>query len=132
MDSPVTHVVADLTALFVRTAARKTSDAKDLLSTGNSITPTTQEERDFKAFYSAAYATAQQEIAVYRSGCPCVFMLLVRGRARELQALEASASVRAVQFAPAGLTTGQLVVTPLLPGATGPVAVSPRTNATGN
>ena len=132
MDSPVTHVVADLTALFARTAARKAGDAKDLLSTGNSITPTTQEERDFKAFYSAAYATAEQEIAVYRAGCPCVFMLLVRGWARELQALEASVSVRAVQFAPAGLTTGQLVVTPLLPGATGPVAVSPRTNATGS
>ena len=132
MDSPVTHVVADLTALFARTAVRKANDAKDLLSTGTSITPTTQEERDFKAFYSAAYATAEQEVAVYRSGCPCVFMVLVRGRARELQALEASASVRAVQFAPAGLTTGQLVVTPLLPGATGPVAVSPRTNATGN
>lgn len=132
VDSPVTQVVPDLTALFARIASHKSIDARDLKRTGDLITPTNQQQTDFKAFYRTAYATAEQEIAVYQHGCPCVFMLLVRGRAGELQALEASPQVRAVEFAPAGLTTGQLVVTPLLPGATGPVTISARTNAAGS
>ena len=132
VDSPVTRVVPDLTALFGRIAARKQGDARDLKATGDSITATTQEETDFKAFYRTALATAEQEIVLYQQGCPCVFMLLLRGRASDLQALEASPQVRAVEFAPVGLTTGQLVVTPLLPGATGPVKVSARMSSAGS
>ena len=131
VDSPVTQVVPDLTALFARTAARKQVDARDLKATGDSITPKTQEQTDFKAFYRTALATTEQEIVVYQQGCPCVFMVLVRGRASALQALEANPQVRVVQFAPLGLTTGQLVVTPLLPGTTGAVKILARTNAGG-
>ena len=131
VDSPVTQVVPDLTALFARNAARRQGDARDLKTTGDSITPKTQEQADFKAFYRTALATAEQEIVAYQQGCPCVFMVLVRGRASALQALEANPQVRAVEFAPTGLTTGQFVVTPLLPGTTGQVKILARTNATG-
>ena len=131
VDSPVSRVVPDLTALFARIVDHKQVDARDLKRTGESIKPTNQEQTDFQAFYRTALATAEQEIVIYQQGCPCVFMLLVRGRASDLEALEASPQVRVVAFAPAGLTTGQLVVTPLLPGTTGPVKILARTNAAG-
>ncbi len=111
---PVVNLVQDVRTFSAALAKRKLVDAKELTGLAASITGTSREEREFKAFYRASAAAAQREAAVYRGSCTCVIGALVRGTASELAQLQAVAVVRAVQVGGRS-AADDLELTPLLP-----------------
>ena len=122
------EVVAGLQRVFSEIAARKAQEQQDLLGTARTIEPGTPEEEAFKRLYEADAKTAGQEAAAYRTGCACVFALVVEAEAAELAALPALPVVRGVELAPRGVELAALDVRPLAPSEQGVVAPpSPRT-----
>ena len=127
---PVTStLVPDVTTAFAAVSKRKVRDRKEFLNLASSISGTTKEERQFRAFYTTAAATAGKEAAAYAGTCACLFAALVRGRARDLAALPALSGVRAVDIG--GGNDDTLQVLPLLPEQTVTVT-RPATPANGN
>lgn len=120
--SPGELVVA-LERVFSETAARKAKEQQDLLTTARTIEPGTPEEEAFRTLYESDARTAGQEAAAYRTGCACVFALVVRGSARELAELPALPIIRGVELAPRGAELASLDVRPLAPTQQGVVAV---------
>lgn len=127
---PVTSgLVSDVRVTFTAVSKRKVRDRKEFLNLASSISGATKEERQFRAFYTAAAATAGKEAAAYAGTCPCLFAALVRGKARDLAALPALSGVRAVDIG--GGDDDTLQVLPLLPEQTVTVT-RPATPANGN
>jgi hypothetical protein len=124
-----TTLVPDLDVAFAAISKRKVRDRKEFVNLAATITGATKEERQFRAFYTDAAATAGREAAAYGSGCACVFAALVRGKARDLAALPALSGVRAVDIGAGADDTLQLQ--PLLPEQTVTVT-RPATPAQGN
>lgn len=111
---PVTStLVEDVGVTFAAIAKRKLRDRQEFLNLATSITGTTKEEQQFKAFYGDAAATAGKEAAAYGKSCGCLFAALVRGKARDLAALPALPTVRAVDIGAGEPDT--LQIKPLLP-----------------
>jgi hypothetical protein len=115
-------VVAGLQQVFSQTAARKAEEQQDLLGTARTIEPGTPEEEAFRRLYEADARIAGQEAAAYRSGCGCVFALVVEGDAASLAELLALPVVRGVEAAPRGAELSALDVRPLSPTQQGVVA----------
>ena len=127
---PVTSdLVSDVDVTFAAVSKRKVRDRKEFLNLASTITGTTKEERQFKAFYADAAATALKEARAYGGGCACLFAALVRGKARDLAALPALSGVRAVDIG--GGDDDTLQVQPLLPEQTVTVT-RPATPGQGN
>jgi hypothetical protein len=127
---PVTAtLVEDVGVVFAAVSKRKVRDRKEFVNLAASITGDTKEERQFKAFYLDAAATAGKEAAAYGKSCACLFAALVRGRARDLAALPSLPGVRAVDIGNGDDDTLQLQ--PLLPEQKVTVT-RPVTPATGN
>ena len=117
------EVVPGLERVFTETAARKAKEQQDLLATAKTIEAGTPEEKAFRDLYEADARTAGQEAAAYRTGCACVFALVVEAEARELAELPALPVVRGVELAPRGAELSSLDVRPLEPreqGVVGP------------
>lgn len=117
------EVVPGLERVFSETAARKAKEQQDLLATAKTIETGTPEEKAFRDLYEADARTAGQEAAAYRTGCACVFALVVEAAARELAELPALPVVRGVELAPRGAELSSLDVRPLEPreqGVVGP------------
>ncbi|HVE73700.1 MAG TPA: hypothetical protein VNA30_01210 [Mycobacteriales bacterium] len=119
-------VESQLDDLYAETARRKTADQKEFRGLAASIEPQTKEEAQFKQFYADASLTAGKEAAAYRSGCACVFGVVVEGPARLLAELPSLSGVRGVDIAPPGRALADLTVMPLLPENTGTVRPLPR------
>lgn len=114
-------VVAALQRVFAETAVRKAKEQQDLLETARTIEPATPEEQAFRDLYEADAQTAGEEAAAYRTGCACVFALVVEARASELAVLPALPVVRGVEVAPRGAELPALDVRPLKPTEQGVV-----------
>jgi hypothetical protein len=111
---PVTStLVEDVGVTFAEISKRKLRDRQEFLNLAKSITGSTKEEQQFKAFYGDAARTAAKEAAAYGKSCSCLFAALVRGKARELAALPSLPGVRAVDIGSGEPDT--LQVKPLLP-----------------
>ena len=121
-------VVAGLERVFSETAARKAKEQQDLLTTAKTIEAGTPEEQAFRDLYEADAKTAGEEAAAYRTGCACVFALVVEAAARELAELPALPVVRGVELAPRGVELSSLDVRPLEPSEQGVVG-PPSTRA---
>jgi hypothetical protein len=119
----------DVGVTFAAVAKRKVRDRQEFLNLAKSITGDTKEERQFKAFYLDAAATALKEANAYGKSCACLFAALVRGRARDLAAMPSLAGIRAVDIGGGDVDTLQLQ--PLLPEQKVTVT-RPVTPATGN
>ena len=115
-------VVAGLRQVFSETAARKAEEQQDLLGTARTIEAGTPEEEAFRRLYEADARIAGQEAAAYRSGCDCVFSLVVEGDVAALAELLALPIVRGVEAAPRGAELSALEVRPLSPTQQGVVA----------
>lgn len=115
-DAPVV-----LRALCAATAARKVQDAHDLSSFAATIETTAPEQQLARAETEADAALAAQEAEAFGGDCATAYAVLVEGTARELLALAGREGVRGVEVAPSGLTSDDVVVTPLLPETTGTV-----------
>ena len=127
------EVVAGLQKVFAETAVRKAKEQQDLLGTAKTIEAGTPEEQAFRDLYEADAKTAGQEAAAYRTGCACVFALVVEAEAAELAELPALPVVRGVELAPRGVELAALDVRPLKPSEQGVVAPpSPRTPSDGS
>jgi hypothetical protein len=122
-------LVEDVGVTFTEIAKRKVRDRKEFINLASSITGTTKEEQQFKAFYLDAAKTALKESAAYSRSCPCVFAAMVRGRARDLAALQSLPGVRAVDVGNGDDDT--LHLQPLLPEQKVTVT-RPATPAAGN
>jgi len=118
---PVTNLVMDVRAFTRALAVRKATEAKEFRGLAASIAGTSPEEQQFKVFYRAAAAAAQQEARVYTGPCACVIGALVRGTARDLAELPAVATVRSVEVGGRTVDEG-IELTPLLPEQSGVVA----------
>lgn len=121
-------VVAGLERVYSETAARKAKEQQDLLTTAKTIEAGTPEEQAFRDLYEADAKTAGEEAAAYRTGCACVFALVVEAEARELAELPALPVVRGVELAPRGAELSALDVRPLEPseqGVVGPPSTRP-------
>lgn len=114
-------IVSGLQQVFSEIAARKGKEQQDLLGTARTITAGTPEEAEFRKLYEADARTAGQEAAAYRTGCPCVFALIVEAGAGELAELPALPVVRGVEVAPRGAELSMLDIDPLSPTAMGVV-----------
>lgn len=110
----VSTVVEDVGITFAAVSKRKLQDRKEFLKLAGSIAGASKEERQFKAFYLDAAATALKESRAYGKTCACLFGALVRGRARDLAALPALPGVRAVDIG-GGAGDDTLQLQPLLP-----------------
>jgi hypothetical protein len=127
---PVTDsLVEDVGIAFAAVSTRKLRDRKEFLNLAASISGETPEERQFKAFYIDAAATAAKEAKAYGKSCTCLFAALVRGSARDLAALSSLPGVRAVDIG--GGDDDTLQLQPLLPEQKVTVT-RPVTPATGN
>ena len=127
------EVVAGLQRVFSEIAARKAKEQQDLLETAKTIEAGTPDEQAFKKLYEADAKTAGQEAAAYRTGCACVFALVVEAEAAELAELPALPVVRGVELAPRSVDLAALDVRPLAPSEQGVVAPpSPRTPSDGS
>jgi hypothetical protein len=124
-----TALVADVDPALTAIAQRKLKDQKEFAALAATIAGTTREEKQFKAFYVQAAATAGKEAKIYKAGCRCLFAALVRGKARDLASLPALAGVRAVDIG--GGSEDTLQVQPLLPEQTVTVT-RPITPPSGN
>ena len=126
---PGDDVVGTLTALFAETARRKADEQREFLSLAESIDPSSQGERDFKASYEAAAETSGREAAAYRAGCACVLAVVVEGPATQLAELLSLPLLRGVEVAPRGAELNALDVRPLSPDVTGIVPEPTRRGA---
>jgi hypothetical protein len=130
MPIPVSStVVEDVGITFAAVAKRKLRDRKEFVNLAASIAGDSKEERQFKAFYLDAAATALKESNAYGHNCACLIGALVRGKARDLAALPAIHGIRAVDIGGGDVDTLQLQ--PLLPEQKVTVT-RPVTPATGN
>jgi hypothetical protein len=114
-------VVTGLQQVFSEIAARKAKEQQELLGTARTITSGTPEEVEFRELYEADARTAGQEAAAFRTGCACVFALVVEAEATELAELPALPVVRGVEVSPRGAELSALDVRPLPPTAKGVV-----------
>jgi hypothetical protein len=108
-----TTLVQDVGVTFRAIAQRKVKDREEFLKLATSITGTSKDETQFKAFYTEAARTAGKEAAAYRQTCSCLFAALVHGRARDLAALPSIPGVRAVDIG--GHSDDTVQLQPLLP-----------------
>ncbi|MCU1692169.1 MAG: hypothetical protein JWM64_1260 [Frankiales bacterium] len=122
LPADVQDLVGDLRLLYAATATRKADDQEEFLGLARSITPSDPEQRRFKEFYETSARLAGQEATAYRTGCACLFSVVVTGRADALAALPALDGVRAVELADSGLRLAQLRVRPLAPEQTATVS----------
>jgi hypothetical protein len=116
-------IVSGLQQVFSEIAARKAKEQQELLKTAGTIPPGSPEEESFRKLYESDARTAGQEAAAYRTGCPCVFALVVEAGAGELAELPALPVVRGVEVAPRGAELSGLDIRPLSPtqkGVVGP------------
>ncbi len=121
----------DLRRLYTATAERKAREQQEYLGLARSITPSSDEEERFRAFYEASARSSAKEATAYRTGCACLFAVLVRAPARVLAELPALAGVRAAELAPAGATLEQVSVRPLVPEQKTVVEPLPRPSVAG-
>ena len=115
-------IVPGLEQVFSEIAARKAQEQQELLGTARTIEAGTPEEEEFRRVYEADARLAGQEAAAYRTGCACVFALVVEGTAAELAELPALPVVRGVEVAPRGAELSALDVRPLSPDEQGVVS----------
>ena len=124
-------IVTGLQQVFSEIAARKAKEQQDLLGTARTITAGTPEEAEFRELYEADARTAGQEAAAFRTGCACVFALVVEAEVGELAELPALPVVRGVEVSPRGAELTSLDVRPLPPTAKG-VVPPPSTRTPGD
>ena len=115
------EIVPGLQQVFSEIAERKAKEQQELLGTARTIDAGTPEEEAFRRLYEADARTAGQEAAAYRTGCACVFALVVEATAGELAELPALPVVRGVEVAPRGAEVSSLDIRPLSPTARGVV-----------
>lgn len=115
-------IVTGLQQVFSEIAARKAQEQQDLIGTARTIDPGTPEEAEFRALYEADARTAGQEAAAYRTGCACVFALVVEASVGELAELPALPVVRGVELAPRSAELSSLDIQPVSPDEQGVVA----------
>lgn len=125
-------IVTGLEQIFSEIAARKANEQQELLGTARTIEPGTPEEEEFRRVYEADARLAGQEAAAYRTGCACVFALVVEASAAELAELPALPVVRGVELAPRGATLSSLDIRPLAPTEQGVVPATSRTPSDGS
>ena len=116
------EVVAGLRQVFSEIAARKGREQQELLSTARTIEPDTPEQEEFRRLFEADASTAGEEAAAYRTGCACVFALVVEGDVRKLAELPALPIVRGVEVAARSAELSALDIRPLSPTEQGVVA----------
>jgi hypothetical protein len=117
------NLVPVLERVFSEVAARKAADQQELLGTARTIEAGTPEEEAFRTLYEADARLAGQEAAAYRTGCACVFALVVEAEAAELAELASLPVIRGVEVAPRGAELSSLDIRPLAPtqrGIVGP------------
>lgn len=114
-------VVPGLQQTFSQIAARKAKEQQDLLATAGTIEAGTPQEQEFRTLYETDARTAGEEAAAYRSGCACVFALVVQSEVGELAELPALPVVRGVEIAPRGVELAALEIRPLPPSEQGVV-----------
>ena len=124
-------IVPALEQVFSEIATRKAKEQQDLLGTARTIEAGTPEEEEFKRLYEADARIAGQEAAAYRTGCACVFALVVEAGAGELAELPALPVVRGVELAPRGAELSALDIRPLSPRDQG-VVPPPGTRTPGD
>ena len=118
LSADVQDLVGDLRLLYASTATRKAEDQEEFLRLARSIDPEYAEQEQFEEFYERAARVAGQEATAYRTGCACLFAVVVRGTADALAELQALQGVRAVELAPRGVSLEELRVRPLAPEQT--------------
>jgi hypothetical protein len=131
LSTDVEDLVGDVRRLYTATAARKGREQQEFLGLARSITPDSPEQQRFRAFYEASARASGKEATAYRTGCACLFAVVVRAPVRVLAELPALAGVRAVELAPPGATVEEIRVRPLVPEQTTVVAALPRASVTG-
>jgi hypothetical protein len=119
-----------LRTVFAQTATRKATEQEELLSQAATIEPGTPEEEAFRDLYRADARLAGLEAAAYRTGCACVFALVVEAEVGELAELPALPVVRGVEVGPRGVELRALEVRPLPPSEQG--VVGPPSTRTPN
>jgi hypothetical protein len=120
-----------LRSVFAQTATRKATEQQELLSQAATIVPDTPEQEAFRDLYEADARLAGLEAAAFRTGCACVFALVVEAEVGELAELPALPVVRGVEVAPRGVALPALDIRPLAPSEQGVVA-PPSTRAPGD
>lgn len=126
------EIVPGLTQVFSEIAARKAKEQQDLLGTARTIESGAPEEEAFRRQYEADARVAGQEAGAYRTGCPCVFALVVEATAAELAELPALPVVRGVELAPRGAELAQLEISPVAPTEQGVVQPPDRPAVSGS
>lgn len=131
LSTDVEDLVGDLRRLYTATAERKAREQREFLGLARAITPDSPEQERFRDFYEASARASGKEATAYRTGCACLFAVLVQAPARVLAELPALAGVRAVELARPGATVEDVRVRPLVPEQTTVVAPLPRKSVTG-
>lgn len=128
----VAALEGDLSAVYAATADRKAEDAAELRVLAESIGQDPAQQQ-FQQFYRDAADVAARESEAYRTGCACLFAVVVRGPAALLASLPALSGVRGVELAAPGTELVELRVQPLAPEQTGTVepAADPRPQVPG-
>ena len=116
---------ATLRSVFAQTATRKATEQQELLTQAETIPPGSPEEEAFRTLFVNDARVAGQEAAAYRTGCACVFALVVEATVGELAELSALPVVRGVEAAPRDAELAALDIRPLAPSEQGVVKPPP-------
>ncbi|SCL15990.1 hypothetical protein GA0070616_0894 [Micromonospora nigra] len=105
----------DVTAGMTVLADRKDREAADYRARAAVLAGGNAQERELRQFYEVGARVAAEEAAAYRSGCACLYAVVVRAQPGVLRGVANRPGVRAVDPAPEVDRLERAVFTPPLP-----------------
>ncbi|RIV38368.1 hypothetical protein [Micromonospora radicis] len=112
---PAQRLPEDVTAGMAALAQRKDREAADYRSRAAALGGGGPQERELRQLYVSGAQVAAAEASAYRSGCACVYALVVRAEPAVLRGVAARPGVRVVDPAPEVRRLERTVFTPPLP-----------------
>ncbi len=112
---PAQRLPDDVTAGMADLAARKAREAADYRSRAAALVGGDPQERELRQLYVSGARLAEREAAAYRTGCACVYAVVVRAEPAVLRGVAARPGVRVVDPAPEVRRLERTVFTPPLP-----------------
>ncbi|MER5455837.1 hypothetical protein ABT008_13735 [Micromonospora sp. NPDC002389] len=112
---PAQRLPEDVTAGMTRLAERKEQEATDYRARAAALGGGGPQQRELRELYESGAQVAAAEATAYRSGCACLYALVVRAAPAQLRGVAARPGVRVVDPAPEVRRLERTVFTPPLP-----------------
>lgn len=113
--APVSDIVVDTLHAFETSAGLQARYATTFRTLFKQFPQTAKDQTKYLELYNELAATFEAQVRALRSGCACVFAIVVIAPLRQLDALQHAEGIRLVDVAPPTLSISQLRFWGLLP-----------------